>query len=160
MDKEFDLFGNPDRPGRGLKGRPAFEVTEKDRNKVKLLLAVGWQNTRVANALAISLATLKRHFRAELKVRDQMRDRLVARQIEIAADQANAGNVAALKELGRMLEKQDLMVADRRMREAQGEVGPEEPVEKLGKKAAAKEAARTAGEGSDWGNDLLPGVMN
>ena len=38
---DFDLFGNPVRLGKGQRGRPPYEPTEKDRNKVKLLLALG-----------------------------------------------------------------------------------------------------------------------
>ena len=165
-DVVFDLFGNPVRAGKGGRGRPAYEATEKDRNKVKLLLAVGWSNQRVANALAISLATLKRYFRAELAVRDQMQDRLEARRLEKAMEMAEGGNVGAMRELGRLIEKQELAGIDRKLRAAQGagdEDGDEEvatSARKLGKKEAAQLAAETAGEDSAWGSDLLPGVMN
>lgn len=157
----FDLFGNPVRPGKGGRGRPAFEATEKDRNKVKLLLAVGWSNQRVANALAVSLATLKRYFRAELAERDQMRDRLEAAQLERAFEGANAGNVGAMRQLDRLIERQDLAGLDRKLRGAQGRAEEEEvaPKRRLGKKEAANEAAKSAGEGSEWGADLLPGVI-
>lgn len=86
-----------------------------------------------------------------------MRDRLDARRFELAMEQANAGNVAALKELGKMIERSDLMSADRRLQEAQEERREQRP-EKVGKKEAQRTAARSAGEGSEWGNDLLPGV--
>ena len=79
------------------------------------MLALGWANQRVANALGVSPATLKRYFRAELKVRDAMRDRLDARRFEIAMEQANAGNVTALRELGAMIERNDRMEIERRM---------------------------------------------
>lgn len=159
MDEIFDLFGHPVRDGRGQKGRPPYEPTDSDRNKIKLLLALGWTITRMANGIGVSPATVKRHFRAELKVRDAMRDRLDARRFEIAMQQANDGNVAALKELGKMIERSDLMRVDERLRDAQGAKAdtPAKP-EKLGKKEARDAAARTAGEGSAWGNDLLPGV--
>ena len=101
MEPNFDLFGHPVREGFGARGRPPFEATEKDRNKVKLLLALGWANPRVANAIGVSPATLKRYFRAELKSRDAMRDALDARRVEIAMEQANAGNITALRELAR-----------------------------------------------------------
>jgi hypothetical protein len=109
MDPNFDLFGHPVREGFGQRGRPPYAPTEKDRNKIKLLLALGWANQRIANGVGISLATMKRYFRAELKVRDAMRDRLDARRFEIAMDQANAGNVTALRELTAMIEKNDRM---------------------------------------------------
>lgn len=157
MEENFDLFGHPVRPGKGAKGRPPYEPTERDRNKIKLLLALGWSISRMANAIAVSPATLKRYFRAELKQRDAMRDRLDARRFEIAMEQANAGNVAALKELGKMIDRSDMMDIDRQLREAQSDA-PKKTSDKLGKKEAAAEAAKTAGEGSEWGNDLLPGV--
>lgn len=160
-DVVFDLFGNPVRPGKGGRGRPAYEATEKDRNKVKLLLAVGWSNKRVANALAISLATLKRYFRAELVVRDQMRDRLEAAQLERAFEGANSGNVGAMRQLDRLIERQDLAGLDRKLRAAQEQSDDDDdrPKRRLGKKEAASEAAKSAGEGSEWGADLLPGVI-
>lgn len=112
---------------------------------------MGWSNTRIAHAVGISLATLKRYFRAELKVRDEMRDRLEARRLEIAMDLANEGNVAALKELGRLIEKSDLMRAAAAF--DRDELAEEKPA-KLGKKEAAARAAQAAGADSDWGDDL------
>ena len=160
MSENFDLFGNPISDGKGKRGRPPFEATERDRNKIKLLLALGWTITRMANAIDVSPATLKRYFRAELRQRDAMRDRLDARRFEIAMDQANAGNVAALKELGKMLEKSDMMGVDERLREAQSAQGREsDKQDKLGKKEARQIAAENAGEGSGWGSDLLPGIQ-
>ncbi len=156
MEENFDLFGQPIPEWKGKRGRPPYEPTERDRNKIKLLLALGWSNERIGNAIGRSAATIKRYFRAELKERDAMRDRFDARRFEIAMEQANAGNVAALKELGKMVEASDRMGVDNRLREAQKKADSEG---KLGKKEAAKEAAKTAGEGSSWGNDLLPGVQ-
>lgn len=115
MEPNFDLFGNPVRVGFGQRGRPPYEPSERDRNKVKLLLALGWVNQRIANALGVSLPTLKRYFRAELKVRDAMRDMLEARRIEIAMEQANAGNITALRELGALIDRNDRMEIERTM---------------------------------------------
>ena len=163
-DGVFDLFGNPVRPGKGGRGRPAFEVTEKERNKVKLLLACGWANQRVANALAISLATLKRYFRAELKVRDQMRDRLEARRLEQAMLLAEGGNVGAMRQLDRLIEKNDQKVANARFNGDEGrseEPEAEAPTSRyIGKKEIARKNAEAATNGdgdSDWGLLLKPG---
>lgn len=112
-DDVFDLFGNPVRAGKGQRGRPAFEVTERNLNKVKLLLALGWSNDRIANAIECSAATLKRHFRAELRARDQMRDRLEAERIMQVAEQAGAGNVGAHRVLGTLIDRNDRMNAER-----------------------------------------------
>lgn len=150
-EMNFDLFGNPARPGLGQRGRPRYEATEKDRNKIKLLLALGWGNQRIANALDLSLATLKRYFRADLKIREVMRDRLVARQMEIAMEQANAGNMTGLKELDRLIEKNDRIYAERGMTQAQGDGDPKA---KLGKKEQAAIEAEQAADGTEWGDDL------
>jgi hypothetical protein len=153
VEQNFDLFGNPVRAGAGQRGRPAYEASDAERNKIKLLLAMGWSSQRVADAIDISIATLKRYFRAELKVRAVMRDRLDARRLEIAMEQANAGNIAALKELGKMIERSDMMLGTAAIKKAQD--GAEPKVAKLGKKEAAAQDAQSAGEGSGWGNDLL-----
>ena len=159
MSEIFDLFGHPIPDWKGKRGRPPYEATEKDRNKIKLLLALGWSIDRMANGIGISPATLKRYFRAELKQRDAMRDRLDARRFEIAMEQSNAGNVTALKELGKMLDSNDRMGMDSRLRDAQQKRAVvKEDVAPQGKKEVAKAAAKTAGEDSHWGNDLLPGM--
>lgn len=140
MEPNFDLFGHPVREGFGARGRPPFEPSEKDRNKVKLLLALGWANPRVANAIGVSPATLKRYFRAELKSRDAMRDRLDARRVEIAMEQANAGNITALRELGALIERNDRMEIERTLGAKRSDPAPERP----GKKAIDEKRALAA----------------
>ena len=153
MEREIDLFGNPVRAGHGAKGRPRYEPTQKDHNKVKLLLAMGWGNQRIANALSVSLATLKRYFRADLKVRDIQRDQLDARRYEVVAEAALVDrNVGALKLFGTMLEASDRFHIERRMTEAQDE--KPETAQRVGKKDAASAAAAEAGSGTEWGDDL------
>ncbi len=147
MSENFDLFGHPVREGFGKRGRPPYQPTESDRNKIKLLLALGWSNERVANGVGISPATLKRYFRAELKERDAMRDRLEARRFEIAMEQANGGNIGALRELGRLIERSDLMTIPPKPATA-----PEQRDEKLGKKERAVRDAQTAHENNSWGS--------
>ncbi|HEY0213723.1 MAG TPA: resolvase [Paenirhodobacter sp.] len=162
MADDFDLFGNPVEAGTGKPGRPRKEATKEDRNKIKMLLAFGWSNERMARVMRMSLPTFRRNFFQEMKERQAARDMLDARRIEIAMTLANGGNVGALKELGKMLEKSDLMGMERKLRSAQGddEELPPAADKMVGKKEAAKAAAKTAGEGSEWGADLLPGVLN
>lgn len=139
-DDVFDLFGNPVRLGKGKRGRPPFEVTERIHNKVKLLLALGWSNDRVANAIEVSLATLKRYFRAELARRDMMRDRLDAERIMVVAEQAMDGNVGAARELQRLMDRNDRMEIERELAKK-----PQAPTaDKLGKKQTDKMRARDA----------------
>ena len=71
-----DLFGNPVRPNKGRRGRPALEITPEDRDAVEAALVKGYSNQRICEAVGISLPSLKRHFRASLQQRDNARDRL------------------------------------------------------------------------------------
>ncbi|MES2814455.1 MAG: P27 family phage terminase small subunit [Pseudomonadota bacterium] len=138
----IDLFGYPDRPGRGMKGRPRYIASIRDRNRVRLLLALGWNNQRIADALEISLPTLRREFKVELKERDKMRDRLDARRLELAMEQANGGNIAALRELGKLIEKQDIAIEGNVPR------APTAAEAKPGKKELAEAAAHAPP--TDW----------
>ncbi|TIR01184.1 MAG: hypothetical protein E5X36_03660 [Mesorhizobium sp.] len=144
MEPNFDLFGHPVREGFGNRGRPPYEPTEKDRNKVKLLLAQGWANQRVANALGISPATLKRYFRAEMKDRFAMRDRLDARLLEIAMDAANDGNITALRELRAMIERNDRMSIELTMGKSSGDDEQPASKDKPGKKLIDEQRAHAA----------------
>lgn len=158
MSENFDLFGQPIPDWKGKRGRPPYEPNDRDRNKIKLLLALGWSIERMANGIGVSPATVKRYFRAELKQRHAMRDQFDARRYELAMELANAGNVAALKELGKMVDRSDAMLIEARLR--QGHQATPEKEEKLGKKDAAKAAAKNAGKDSHWGSDLLPGATH
>ena len=141
MERErLDLFGNPVREGKGKRGRPAFEATDRISNKVKLLLAMGWSNDRIANAIEVSLATLKRYFRADLLMRDQMRDRLEAERLLAVAEMASAGNVGAHRELARLIDRNDRMEFERAVAKAPAV----KTAEKLGKKVVNDQLAHEA----------------
>ena len=137
-----------------------------------MLLALGWSNPRIAAALEITPPTLHKYFKRELEEREHMRDRLDARRFEIAAEQMNAGNVAALRELNKMVEASDRLEMSRRLTGSQGD--DDEPDAKTGrdgrnpaassrrgKKEVAEEEARSeGGDESGWGNLLTPGGLN
>lgn len=122
----FTLFGDPVYRVKRTKGRPPFEWTEENSHKVSMLLACGWNNERIAGVVLdprtgkpISVPTLKRHFRAELQIRDHARDMLRAKQLMAAADQAFKGNVGAQRLLDQLVAKNDAtlqgaMPADRK----------------------------------------------
>jgi hypothetical protein len=119
-------------------------VTPEIRNRVKLLLALGWATQRIANAIDASLATVKRYFRAELAERDAMRDRLEARQIEVAAEAAMTGNPSAMRMFTLLVERNDRMEASRKIAAGSGHASAPagasaKPVEKL---AAGKKEQR------------------
>lgn len=156
-DHDFDLLGDPIPQGHGGRGRPAHVCTDRNRSKVIMLLAMGWAIPRIARALAITPPTLKKYYFRELKARDEALDRLKGGHFSLLWDQAKQGNVAALKEIGKMIDRVDaasfgaLAGEDR---DDDADEAPRPPV--LGKKDMANEVARTAGQGSGWGDDLLP----
>lgn len=139
-------------------------MTEEELDSLEAGLAKGWSNARIAKAIGIGLSTLKRNYGPLLKRREEIPDKLQLALFATAARQALLGNMVAVRQLERMIEKDEVTNLDRRMRAAQnsddGEVDEDPSARRMGKKEAAKEAAKTAGEGSDWGSDLLPGVMN
>ncbi|SMP32129.1 hypothetical protein [Shimia sagamensis] len=135
-----DLFGNERYLTPRTKGRPAFEWTEENSNKVSMLLAMGWSNDRIAGCVLdprtgkpISVPTLKRHFRSELKVRAFARDRLLALRLMQTFDQAENGNVGAQRLFDQMVARNDLMSAEDRVKNRAKDNSPPKPVA-LGKK--------------------------
>lgn len=130
MAEVFDLFGNPVDAGSGKPGRPRKEATPEDRNKVKMLLAVGWSNDRIAGVLGMSLPTFRRNFLHELKIRPVARDMMDARRLELALTAAQSGNVGAMRQVDRLLEKFDQMEAER----SYAAKPKDQPAAKLGKK--------------------------
>ena len=113
MTEEIDLFGNPfvEKPTR--RGRPPHEVTKKTRNRVSMLVALGWTNPRIASAMGVTLPTLHKHYFYELGQRTVARDRLELRRLELAWELAESGNVGAFKEFGKLLERNDRMEIER-----------------------------------------------
>lgn len=140
-----NLFGETVYLGKRGRGRPPFEWTKENSNKVNMLLAMGWSNERIALCILnpktgkpISNATLKRHFRAELSVRDTARDRLLARQLMVCSDVAFSGNVSAMRHLEELIAKNDLVLAEAAMADTT------EKRPKLGKKELDAQLAEDA----------------
>lgn len=104
MDQEFDLFGDPIPSGRGKPGRPQHIATVENRNKVKMLLAFGWGNDRIAQSLGITQPTLRRNYFQELKVRDAARAKLEASYKFRVLKKAMDGDSSALRLFGQIME--------------------------------------------------------
>ncbi len=152
---EVDLFGDPVRLPNGRRGRPAHTFSQKIENKIKLLLALGWSFERIAKACHISVPTMRRYYFSALKAREAQRDRLVAWQFEKLFEMASSGNVGALKELQRMIERNDQMLAADRLAKV---ADKDDHKEKVGKKELARRAALEAARDgqSGWGDLLKP----
>jgi hypothetical protein len=153
---DFDLFGLPIPDGRGKRGRPVHFVTPENRNKVSMLLALGWTNERIANALGISQPTLRKNYFHELKRKLLARDMMDAKRIEKLWQLGmEKDNVAALKEFARLVEQQDAKNAARNFAGDDDYDDDTPKTEKVGKKEQAQLDAEAIGAGSDgWDSDL------
>ena len=69
----FDLLGDPIPEGWGKRGRPPHIPTMRNRNKIRVLLALGWSKRWIASAIGITKATLQKHYFVELRQRDEAR---------------------------------------------------------------------------------------
>lgn len=127
----------PDQRGRG---RPPFAPTDEQRQRVRQMMAGGMKADQAARVIGIDPATLRKHFAEEVE-----HGAAVAREEVIALlfTSARDGNVSAQKALAEMTAR-SLVVQSF-----------EQPKpERKGKKEAAADAARVAGHGSEWGDDL------
>ncbi len=78
----------------GKRGRPAYNPTDQDRRRVELMVTDGMTDDQMAAALGIGDFALKTHFRRELT---GGRARKRAQWLEKLEDEANKGNISALK---------------------------------------------------------------
>lgn len=147
MSPVLDLFGEPVPANWGMRGRPEHIASQQNRNRVSMLVALGWSNKRIAAALYVTLPTLRKHYFSELKFREVARDRLNATMATKLWQLFLDGNVAAGKEFRDFLEKNDLMEFGQTARPHGAE--PKEP--KLGKKEAALVAAQRPDTGTPLG---------
>lgn len=106
-----------------------------------MLLALGWSTIRIATALGVTLPTLHKYYFYELRQQAVARDRLELRRLELAWELAEGGNVGALKEFGKLMERNDRMEAERSMAAAPND---KPPTERVGKKVVDQQLARDA----------------
>jgi predicted transcriptional regulator len=104
----------------------------------------------IAMALGICDKTLEKHFESELQ---HGRARKRAEAVGLLYASARKGNVSAQKKL---VEITGTAAAAAEWEAAEG-IGKPPPNRKLGKKEEQAIAAQTAGQGTEWGDDLVPG---
>lgn len=149
-----DLFGGLRELPSGRRGRPSHLWSQEAENRVILGLAMGYSDKEIAFGLGISTPTLRKHYFSVLKRRDMQRTRFELWRAEVLANEAAAGNVGAMKELTKIVEKRDRHLAEERLRNARPDEEPK------GKKEQRREAAGkiAGGEADLWGDDLKPGL--
>lgn len=139
VNSETDLFGAPLQLPRERRGRPEHVRTRESANRVLLLFARGASPKEAAIALGITVPTLRKHYFSELERRAAAALMMEGTQLGRLNAAAEAGNVAAEKELMKALDKGRIktvssQVANRGAKPASAE--------KLGKKDAAIAAAK------------------
>lgn len=144
MGENLDLLGDPIPENWGKRGRPPHVPTEQNRLKIRLLLALDWPIKNIAAALRITQDTLRKYYFVELRAQDEARAALEGWRLLRLYEAGEGGNVGALKEIGKILERKDIEALDRAMRarQASGDKGKPQP---KGKKEQAKEAAESVG---------------
>lgn len=134
-----DLFGDAVTLPSGRRGRPAHRWSKEAADRVILGCAMGYTPSEIAEGLGVSLPTLRKYYFSELKMRDMHRTRSELWMAQRLAEQANQGNVGALKELRRTFEVRDRILAERKLRNETTE-------EPIGKKEEARRAANAAAD--------------
>jgi hypothetical protein len=133
------------------RGRPAFQPTTAQRKQVEECVSVGMSHEEVAMAIGCHRETLEKHFADEL-LHGRARKRAEVTKLLFAA--ARKGNVTAQKALK---EATGSSAAAAEWEAAEGIANPQPTGRKLGKKEEQARAAQTAGHGTEWGDDLVPG---
>src|SRR5579883_3120809 len=111
VSDNFDLFGDPVPENWGRRGRPQHIPTLQNRNKVSMLLALGWSNERIARALRITPPSLRKHYFSQLRYRDEARDRMDAALAMKLWSMVESGNVSAIREFRDFVDRNDLMLS-------------------------------------------------
>ena len=138
---EVDLFGDPIVPREEGRGRPEHKWSLENSNKVLLAFARGLDVKGAATAIGVSVPTLRKHYFAEVKKRNDAKLRMEMTQLTRLNNAAAAGSVAAEKELGKRLDKAVLKDTAERVANRGRNGAPAS--QKVGKKeeAVAKAAA-------------------
>lgn len=149
-----DLFGNPVRPARSGPGRPPVEWDQSTSSRVLLCFVRGLGVAETAKMVEMSTPTLRKVYFSECAMRTTAYQRMQLRQLERLNVQAEAGNVAAEKELAKRID-------ELRMRDASEKFAKpasrKPKAEKIGKKEQRLREAQMAGAGDEDWADLLPG---
>lgn len=139
MSERFDLFGDPIPANWGRRGRPQHIATIENVSKVSMLTALGWSNERMANALAITLPTFRKHYLSQVRAqRAGARDRLDAAYAAQLWARVREGNVGAMRLWLLFVDRNDSMTAEAAM----AALPADKPAEKaLGKKVVDQQRA-------------------
>jgi len=112
VDQEFseqvDLWGNPWFESQRKRGRPSHVRTVENANKINLLFALGGELQHAAAALGITMPTLRKHYKQELKDYFSAKTKLKGALLMLLWQEGEKGNVAAIKEMAKMLDLKEM----------------------------------------------------
>jgi predicted transcriptional regulator len=131
-----------------------YQPTAAVRRDVAIWYAGGMTIEQIAMALDKDADTVRKHFKVELETGWS---KIVAQVVKARFDAATKGkNVTAqtkfLERAGAVGAEQVINAPDKPERALR--------VQPVGKKEAATEAAKIAGQGTEWGDDLSVGLPN
>jgi hypothetical protein len=118
-------------------GRPEFKPTLAQRKQVELLIGCGMTQDNIARVIGICKHTLEKHFPDELATGPA---KAHAHALGLLKASAEKGNVSAQKKLVEITAGP-----------ATGQAGAGQP---MGKKQQLEQEAKTAGDGTPWGEYL------
>ena len=127
-------------------GRPAHVPTEKDRKTVEAMASYGIRQDEIALVLGVSEPTLRQHYRRELAVAAIKANAKMAESLFLQGMSKGPGALGA-------------KIFWLKCRAGWAEAKPAEASGYASKKDAARGAAETAGVGTEWGDDLVPGAL-
>lgn len=120
MAVNFDLLGDPIPEGRGKAGRTGHVATKENASKIRVLLLAGMSVGDIAKHLGISAPTLRKHYFHSGKVNARLAQKMAlsetrARNMIRLQEQADKGNVSAIKEMNRITDKIERDIIEREM---------------------------------------------
>lgn len=139
FSRGVDLFGDPIPLHRGKRGRPPKGWTLENSNKINLLFAMGSDPEEAAKVVGLSMPTFRKYYFSELEQWEVARLRLKAKQLQLLAEAAGSGKVAAIKEMFAQIEKAGLVDLSNRAAHRRHEERERQP--RKGKKEERNEAA-------------------
>ena len=134
-----NLFGDPVYPRKEGRGRPEHQWSRELSNRVLIAFALGRSVKQAAMAIGVSAPTLRKVYFSECEMRQAARERMEITQLTRLNAAAEAGNVAAEKELAKQIERLRTRELSYKMAGRQSAAEPKAAPK--GKKAQQKEAA-------------------
>jgi hypothetical protein len=152
MGQKMPELAKPDPTSK--RGRKAFVPTVKQRDLVMLLTAGGLTEPAIAAVIGCCERTLRNCFKVELAVGRGVKRAQNLVRLEAAAKQ---GNVSAMKALAAAFDRGDSQELRAGETQAERRERAEAAVrERMSRRQLLERDALTAGQDTDWGDDLLP----